>query len=128
MRMVWFAAALAIFGAAGLRSEIHDVLKSSEIESRLAKVKGSSIVHQRPNFSILLGSQEGDGAPETHGDMDEVLFIRRGSGSLWLDDRKYEISSGDVVNVKRKTACRMADRKSTRLNSSHRTISYAVFC
>src|SRR5438094_6233332 len=24
--------------------------------------------------------------------------------------------------------CRMGDRKSTRLNSSHRTISYAVFC
>src|SRR5207248_11107937 len=24
--------------------------------------------------------------------------------------------------------CLMADRKSTRLNSSHRTISYAVFC
>src|SRR6266705_3956753 len=26
------------------------------------------------------------------------------------------------------TACRRSDRKSTRLNSSHRTISYAVFC
>src|SRR5437867_9489068 len=25
-------------------------------------------------------------------------------------------------------ACKSSDRKSTRLNSSHRTISYAVFC
>jgi mannose-6-phosphate isomerase-like protein (cupin superfamily) len=108
MRMMWFAVVLAICGVAGLRSEIHDVLKSAEIDARLAKVKGSSVIHERPNFSILLGSQEGDGARETHGDMDEVLHIRRGSGSIWLDDRKYDISSGDVVNVSRKTARRIA--------------------
>jgi mannose-6-phosphate isomerase-like protein (cupin superfamily) len=107
MRVMWFAAALAIGGATTLRSEIHDVLKSAEIEASLAKVKGSSIIHQRPNFSISLGSQEGGaGAVETHGDADEVLFIRSGSGWLWLEDRKYEIIAGDVVNVKRKTAHR----------------------
>jgi mannose-6-phosphate isomerase-like protein (cupin superfamily) len=67
-------------------------------------VKGSSIIHQRPNFSISLGSQEGGaGALETHAGADEVLFIRRGSGSLWLGDRKYEIGSGDVINVSRNT-------------------------
>jgi mannose-6-phosphate isomerase-like protein (cupin superfamily) len=104
MRMMWFAAALAISGAAALRSEIHDVLKNAEIEASLAKVKGSSIIHQRPNFSISLGSQEGGaGALETHAGVDEVLFIRRGSGSLWLGERKYEIGSGDVINVKRGT-------------------------
>jgi mannose-6-phosphate isomerase-like protein (cupin superfamily) len=43
-------------------------------------------------------------AIETHDGADEVLFIRRGSGSLWLEDRRYEISSGDVINVRRKTA------------------------
>jgi mannose-6-phosphate isomerase-like protein (cupin superfamily) len=108
MRVTWFAAALAIFGAATLRSEIHDVLKSAEIEASLAKVQGSSIVHQRPNFSISLGSQEGaTGAFETHAGADEVIFIRRGSGALRLEDRKYEISSGDVINVRRKTAHRI---------------------
>jgi mannose-6-phosphate isomerase-like protein (cupin superfamily) len=109
MRVVWFAAALAISGAAALRSEIHDVLKSGEIEASLAKVKGFSTIHQRSNYSISLGSQEGAaGAPETHGDADEVLFIRRGSGSLWLGDRKYEIGSGDVINVRRGAARRIA--------------------
>jgi mannose-6-phosphate isomerase-like protein (cupin superfamily) len=104
MRVMWFAAALAISGVATLRSEIHDVLKNAEIEASLAKVKGSSIIHQRPNFSISLGSQEGGaGALETHAGADEVLFIRRGSGSLWLGERKVEISSGDVINVSRNT-------------------------
>ena len=106
MRVICIAV-LTLSGAVALRSEIHDVLKSAEIEARLAKVKGSSIIHQRPNFSIALGSQEGAGATEKNDGADEVLFIRRGSGSVWLDDRKYEISSGDVINVRRKTAHRI---------------------
>jgi mannose-6-phosphate isomerase-like protein (cupin superfamily) len=105
MRMKWLVAVLVISRAAALRSEIHDVLKNAEIEASLAKVKGSSIIHDRPNFSISLGSQEGgSGALETNNRTDEVLFIRRGSGSLWLEDRRYDISSGDVINVRRKTA------------------------
>ena len=59
MRVTWFAAALAVSAVPMLRGEIHDVLKSAEIEAGLAKVKGSSTVHQRPNFSISLNSQEG---------------------------------------------------------------------
>jgi mannose-6-phosphate isomerase-like protein (cupin superfamily) len=108
MRVMWFAAALAISGTTALRSEIHDVLKSAEIDASLAKVKGSSIIHQRPNFSIALGSKEGGaGAPEKNDGADEVLSIRSGSGSLWLGDRKYEIGSGDFINVKRGTPHRI---------------------
>jgi hypothetical protein len=36
MRVVWFAAALAISGAAALRSEIRDVPKGAEIEAGVA--------------------------------------------------------------------------------------------
>ena len=105
MRVMWFAAALAISGAAALRSEIHDVLKNAEIQASLATVKGSLFIHERPNFSISLGSQEGGaGERETHDGADEVLFIRGGAGSLWLENRKYEIGPGDVINVRRKTA------------------------
>ena len=82
MRFFCIAAALAISAAPALRSEIHDVLKSADIEAGLAKVKGALIVHQRPNFTISLNSQEGGaGALEIHPAADEVLFIRRGSGS-----------------------------------------------
>jgi mannose-6-phosphate isomerase-like protein (cupin superfamily) len=108
MRVMWFAAALAMPAAPALLGEIHDVLKSAKIDADLAKVKGSSTIHQRPNFSISLNAQEGAaGAAETHDGADEVLFIRRGSGSLRLEDRRYEVGAGDVINVRRKTAHRL---------------------
>src|SRR5947209_10321121 len=43
--------------------------------------------------------------------------MRRGLARLWND--RHFASSG---------RCKMTDRKSTRLNSSHANISYAVFC
>src|SRR5258708_14902267 len=100
MGVTWFAAALALSAVPSavpaVRGEIHDVLKNAEIEDRLAKVKGSSTIHQRPNFSISLRCQEGGtGRSETDEGADEVLFIRRGSGSLWLENRKYEVGPGD---------------------------------
>src|SRR5437764_3679854 len=105
MRLVWLSYAMAISGAVALRGEIHDVMKNVEIEAGLAKVKGSSVIHQRPNFSISLNSQERRTAEvETHDGADEMLFIRRGSGLLWLEKQKYEIGPGDVVNIRRKTA------------------------
>jgi mannose-6-phosphate isomerase-like protein (cupin superfamily) len=107
MRVIWVAV-LAISGVVALRGEIHDVLKSADINARLAKVKQSSIIHQRPNFSILLGAQEGGAGPaETHDGADEVLLIRHGAGSLTMGDRKHEIAAGDVINVKQNTAHRI---------------------
>src|SRR5437867_8192313 len=44
-----------------------------------------------------------------------ILFSTK-TGDAWLLDPADQL------------AARLADRKSTRLNSSHRTISYAVFC
>src|SRR5207248_9381155 len=38
------------------------------------------------------------------------------------------VRHGRVRNPRRHLPARRLDRKSTRLNSSHRTISYAVFC
>src|SRR5262245_64248634 len=39
-----------------------------------------------------------------------------------------ELSSGAPVNIDAENFPRLLDRKSTRLNSSHLGISYAVFC
>src|SRR5690625_6927457 len=45
---------------------------------------------------------------------------------LWV---KVEIESGKVLSdLKPSSELEMQDRKSTRLNSSHVAISYAVFC
>src|SRR5258708_17802070 len=40
----------------------------------------------------------------------------------------YDMQATFVRIVEQRNDCRPADRKSTRLNSSHQIISYAVFC
>src|SRR3712207_7922833 len=46
-----------------------------------------------------------------------------------LDTRPNSLNPGSLIcKVKKRDAQRQADRKSTRLNSSHANISYAVFC
>src|SRR5207248_3831433 len=47
-------------------------------------------------------------------------FAARKARGHFLDAQLGEVLGGQ--------GCRNRDRKSTRLNSSHRTISYAVFC
>src|SRR5207302_10451746 len=50
---------------------------------------------------------------------------RTRTGAAWLTISK---SRGGSLRVTSKLASRAGDRKSTRLNSSHVKISYAVFC
>src|SRR3712207_7548967 len=47
-------------------------------------------------------------------------------GELHLDPRRDEALRGDVARLEEHVV--QQDRKSTRLNSSHANISYAVFC
>src|SRR5690606_42016600 len=51
----------------------------------------------------------------------------RGEASVWLALGGLEVWASDVSPVAIQAARRL-DRKSTRLNSSHVKISYAVFC
>src|SRR5699024_12060207 len=55
-----------------------------------------------------------------------IGVILAGSGKIWIDDFSFDevddsISTTDIREAEE-------DRKSTRLNSSHVSISYAVFC
>src|SRR5689334_23581682 len=58
----------------------------------------------------------------------------RATGSAWFDDIELKPAggselAGEVGRVVRLVTAHYAqDRKSTRLNSSHSSISYAVFC
>src|SRR5437867_5162068 len=57
------------------------------------------------------------------------MVASRGQGaSLQLGASDLMLSGNPLVSMSRKVAPPSVDRKSTRLNSSHRTISYAVFC
>src|SRR5699024_12312292 len=69
------------------------------------------------------------------GDLQDLLsFPTRRSSDLWKSAKKNMLNAIEkdldtrFAGVKDDMVLGMADRKSTRLNSSHVSISYAVFC
>src|SRR5690625_6522635 len=67
-------------------------------------------------------------------DFVKLVIVRDGSAILFSEGGEHPINVGDVVLLAANTLCgsepegHITDRKSTRLNSSHVAISYAVFC
>src|SRR5437867_7159501 len=60
-----------------------------------------------------------------------TLFRSMPFGNSWADAgrvRQHQTSGAREPATRSVDGARGKDRKSTRLNSSHRTISYAVFC
>src|SRR5207248_6191449 len=96
-----------------------------------------------PNQLTIVGSAR-DSAWSTNSDKVYVTWLTRGSKSAYL--ASVDAKSGVVHVIARDSSktfieigpptfdpvswyvTKDGDRKSTRLNSSHRTISYAVFC
>src|SRR3712207_5244875 len=68
-----------------------------------------------------------DEAAEVVGDLDVDVERQVGGGPDGRELREAEIRR-DVVRVGAEVLHSFDDRKSTRLNSSHANISYAVFC
>src|SRR5947207_12575321 len=66
------------------------------------------------------------GLPPTVGGGDAANVIADVSRVMKLQEREVERQEGVVREIKGHRLVR--DRKSTRLNSSHTVISYAVFC
>src|SRR5215471_14330796 len=58
-----------------------------------------------------------------------LLHANTGSGAFWPYQQPALAKAGyRVIGYSRRGCYKSADRKSTRLNSSHVEISYAVFC
>src|SRR3712207_7341578 len=78
-------------------------------------------------YTTLFRSQRADRQPEA----EQELVGRRpdapGAGPGRVVDRQGAHGRG-TSPLGRAAACASRDRKSTRLNSSHANISYAVFC
>src|SRR5438034_8651929 len=58
----------------------------------------------------------------------DALPIFRHSGRPVVDDERRSARRGEVLHHRQAGMRAREDRKSTRLNSSHTVISYAVFC
>src|SRR5690242_2232093 len=82
---------------------------SEEVEARMATALGNPV--QDPH---------GDPIPSADGTMRDVRYPKL--------DTLAPGSRGVVAHVSDESPALLRDRKSTRLNSSHMSISYAVFC
>src|SRR5256885_11914531 len=51
-----------------------------------------------------------------------------GAGRRTVDEEPDRVKPGALRDAEHRALARIVDRKSTRLNSSHLVISYAVFC
>src|SRR5690606_40550848 len=72
---------------------------------------------------------ERDGRPDHEGAQHgELQDVPRGGGARCARHGAVEVSGGGEQPVALLDGLRDGDRKSTRLNSSHVKISYAVFC
>src|SRR5438552_5973268 len=73
-------------------------------------------------FAVFHGSQPKFQVPEVISDLNRaVRFIRAHADEYGIDSNRIGITGGSAGG-------HLSDRKSTRLNSSHQIISYAVFC
>src|SRR3712207_8344554 len=54
--------------------------------------------------------------------------VKPGKGGAFVRTRLRNIDTGAVIEKTFRAGEKLEDRKSTRLNSSHANISYAVFC
>src|SRR2546430_8296550 len=59
---------------------------------------------------------------------DQILIVTEGEGVVADEREERVVTAGDVAFIPANTKHWHGDRKSTRLNSSHSQISYAVFC
>src|SRR5437773_6740960 len=121
----------ARFGASSWRWSVRPVPEYRSRESAAAEclLRGACVLHAEPERRALLRRAE-----HVRGlDVDPVLAEAiRGPGERarfvrepYFDDLAV---ARDAVLLRLDRAASLRDRKSTRLNSSHITISYAVFC
>src|SRR2546430_3015260 len=63
-----------------------------------------------------------------HGHRDAVRVVVRGRHFTIVRDGEIAVPPPHIGRIERHAWQQLVDRKSTRLNSSHSQISYAVFC
>src|SRR5690625_4120756 len=100
-----------------------------EVKELNKQYSGSAFSLKNVSFAIPYGSivgfigENGAGKSTTMGSI--LGTLQKDSGSIQIFG---EVMDSDKVNMKESIGVVFEDRKSTRLNSSHVAISYAVFC
>src|SRR5206468_12612498 len=89
-------------------------------------------LHDALPISILVASsvtiKDDDNDPPCYGAKQEYVGIAQDAGGAFVCTGEYPSAAAPAPLEFTITASGIVDRKSTRLNSSHDQISYAVFC
>src|SRR5215216_5372634 len=115
-------------GASTPRPMTHDLL-SDLLEQLDAKCERVSVTELRDNtfFASITISVDGSELEIDSRPSDAIALAVRTSAPIFAADDVIEESSIEFEHEVEDTE-EVVDRKSTRLNSSHQIISYAVFC
>jgi hypothetical protein len=103
------------------RGEIRDVLKSAEIERRLAGTSGETAVHERPNFAIVLRTVNGK-TSAAHANADEVWWVRSGQAKISLGNETLR-----RTRSQEEISCMCRERHSTPSMAGSITLPCASF-
>src|SRR5207249_8792879 len=71
----------------------------------------------RSQTGVMTIAPGADAGPEERHEADQIIYVVEGEAAVRVGEKEHRARAGSLV-----------DRKSTRLNSSHVSISYAVFC
>src|SRR5947209_17307967 len=92
---------------------------------------GANVMHTRYTVKRLTAEQLADAIDFATGTREKYQGLPLGTRAVQLPDTKVRSFLLDVFGRPARQItceCERTDRKSTRLNSSHANISYAVFC
>src|SRR5438876_5293479 len=121
-------------GLPGLSQTHHSFFTSSGLETFQFGVRARGIRVMAPSFPTFqtLRGAKSRSAHQTFSGSGISLFVAHFVQLLTTSDPDWTASpalhSGSLVSRIGCPSCPASDRKSTRLNSSHPSISYAVFC
>src|SRR6266702_5958787 len=110
---MWSLSCLAVLGRARVR-----------VQPQAARHDGAGNIGQPPVMSVCVGTQPDKGLR----DADAELLGEHSGGLIDLGAVQGQVQGRSSRAGPRRQAASRLDRKSTRLNSSHVAISYAVFC
>ena len=98
----------------------HDYMPTDLNNGTIDLLNGAKIVEVLDPFGIpMIGLDKSEGTPAVK----DIYVAANGAGGQLPANAPHQTTTPETVTVGGP-----ADRKSTRLNSSHRCISYAVFC
>ena len=95
-----FAIFAFVSWATVVNAQTRNVWKSEDIDSQLSRLGQPLVIAKGSNYLLALDTAaRGASALQTDRDGDRILWIRRGSGTLFMGEQRHELGPGDLVSI-----------------------------